>query len=859
MSLNLSTERAKFNNAVGIRYQLYNSLFTSLPFHRIEKTGILLSLLQSNCEEGYKKRMSPTQIIDDFFKRHTAYAAAEQQLDLMFRFVQYVERQVVLFDALEDAAFSTLNDMNGVGTLKHLETMVSSHGQPVQLQKKLKDFCVRLVLTAHPTQFYPGSVLGIINDLSKAIGENNLNHINTYLQQLGKTPFFKKQKPSPYDEAVSLIWYLEQIFYPASGKIAMALKSQYPDAFDPENPVIKMGFWPGGDRDGNPFVTSEITLKVAQALRGSIIKCYYLDVRKLRRRLTFEGVESRLQDLEKKLYDNIFIPGKTTSLTSQEILQTLHAIKEDVVYNHNGLFLDLIDALISKVQLFGLHFASLDIRQDSSVHSLAVEAMSVLLGAKQDEYHHLTDAEKMNWLQQINHELLVPDHFEEIIKDTLESMRTIKLIQEKNGRPGAERYIISHCNSAVNILEVLSLFVLGGWKKEAIAVDIIPLFETIADLKNAATVMQTLFTFAPYREHIKKRSNRQTVMLGFSDGTKDGGYLMANFSIFKAKQELTAVSAKYGVDVVFFDGRGGPPARGGGKTHKFYASMGSDIANNEIELTVQGQTVSSNFGNIDAAQFNIEQLIHAGIANGLFSNGASTFNQQEQELMQQLADESFQAYAALKNSPVFLDYLYQASPLRFYAETNIGSRPAKRGATAKLSLNDLRAIPFVGAWSQMKQNVTGYYGVGTALRSMEAKGRMQELKKLYQHSSFFKTLMDNCEMAMKKCFFPLTAFLADHPQFGDLWRDIEAEFELTRKYILMLSGKSALMADYPIEQVSIQTRERIVLPLATIQQYAITKVREMEAENQVSVLRNGYEKLVMRCSFGIINAGRNSA
>ncbi|MEY2647962.1 MAG: hypothetical protein RL282_675, partial [Bacteroidota bacterium] len=309
MSINSSVELARFNNEVGIRYQLYNSLFTSLPFHRIEKTGILLSLLQSNCEEGFKRNMSPLQIINDFFSRHTSYNTEQQQLDLMFRFVQYVERQVVLFDALEDAAFPKLNDMKGMGTLKQLETMVRQQGKDELLQKKLRDFCVRLVLTAHPTQFYPGSVLGIIHDLAKAIADNNLDQINIFLQQLGKTAFFKKQKPTPYDEAISLIWYLENVFYPASGRIVNTLKQQFPEAYNQENPLIRMGFWPGGDRDGNPFVTSDITLKVANALRGSIIKCYYLDIRKLRRRLTFEGVESKLQDLEKRLYDNIFIPG----------------------------------------------------------------------------------------------------------------------------------------------------------------------------------------------------------------------------------------------------------------------------------------------------------------------------------------------------------------------------------------------------------------------------------------------------------------------------------------------------------------------------------------------------------------------
>ena len=859
MSINSSTELTKFNNEVGIKYQLYNSLFTSLPFHRIEKTGILLSLLQSNCEEGYKKKMSPSQIISDFFGRHVSYTTEEQQLDLIFRFVQFVERQVVLFDALEDAAFSELNDMNGQGTLKHLETEIGLLKKEVQLAKKLKNFGVRLVLTAHPTQFYPGSVLGIINDLSNAIASNNISQINIYLQQLGKTPFFNKKKPTPFDEAVSLIWYLENVFYAASGRIVNALKNYLPEPQSSEGTVIKMGFWPGGDRDGNPFVTSDITVKVADALRGSIIKCYYVDIRKMRRRLTFEGVESKLQDLERKLYNNIFIPDYRTDLTKDEILNTLYEIRETLVYNHSSLFLGMVDNLINKVHLFGLYFASLDIRQDSSIHTKVISELSAHAGLKKGEYDMMGEQDKMEWLSSIGSEVEVPENIDTIIKDTIDSMRAIKQIQQQNGKPGCERYIISQCKNTVNILEVFGLFVFAGWKRDAVSVDIIPLFETIDDLRNAAAVMQELYSLPLYREHLKRRGNSQTVMLGFSDGTKDGGYMMANFSIYKAKQELTAISAKYNIDVVFFDGRGGPPARGGGKTHKFYASMGKEIANNEIELTVQGQTVSSNFGTIEAAQYNIEQLIHAGIGNELFSDGSSTFNHDEQLLMQQLADESFAAYSALKNHSYFMDYLVHTSPLRFYSETNIGSRPAKRGATSKLSLQDLRAIPFVGAWSQMKQNVTGYYGVGSALKKMEEKGFMEDLQALYKRSSFFKTLIDNCEMAMRKCFFPLTAYLADHPQYGDLWKSIEQEYELTKRYVLTLSGKSQLMANYPIDQLSIMTREKIVLPITTIQQFAITKVREMEENNIQSPLKKSYEKLVMRCSFGIINAGRNSA
>ena len=857
MSINSSIELARFNNEVGIRYQLYNSLFTSLPFHRIEKTGILLSLLQSNCEDGFKKKMSPLQILEDFFSRHTAYTSEQQQLDMLFRFVQYVERQVVLFDALEDATFSKLNDLKGIGTLKHLASQVVQNNKYELLKDKLSDFCVRLVLTAHPTQFYPGSVLGIINDLAKAIAENNLDQINMYLQQLGKTPFFKKLKPTPYDEAISLIWYLENVFYPAIGRISMSLAAQYSEEYNPSHILMSMGFWPGGDRDGNPFVTSDITLKVANALRGSIIKCYYLDIRKLRRRLTFEGVESKLQDLEKKLYNNLFIPGYQEDLSKDEIIDTLFSIRELIVYNHNGLFLNLIDGLIHRVQIFGLYFASLDIRQDSSVHSAVIAEMYKSI--ENADYATLPEDKKIEWLTALSSSFQHSEKLSGIALDTLKSIDVIKTIQLQNGNKGCNRYIISQCKTAVHILEVFGLFVSGGWKRSAIAVDIIPLFETIEDLQHAAAVMQELYTFSQYREHLKKRGNKQTVMLGFSDGTKDGGYLMANYSIFHAKQALTAISAKYDVEVVFFDGRGGPPARGGGKTHKFYASMGNDIANNEIELTVQGQTVSSNFGTIEAAQFNIEQLIHAGIGSALFSDGSSTLSQQEQFLLEELSKESYVAYSKLKAHPYFMDYLYHASPLRYYAETNIGSRPAKRGTGAKLSLQDLRAIPFVGAWSQLKQNVTGYYGVGSALEAMELKGQMSELKRLYKRSAFFRTLIDNCEMAMKKCFFPLTAFLADHPLYGEIWRDIESEYNLTRKYILILSEKTDLMNDYPIEQISIQTREKIVLPITTIQQYALTKVREMEEKNLPSTLKSSYEKLVMRCSFGIINAGRNSA
>ncbi len=849
----MSSTLAEFKNLVGTKFEMYNSLFTSLPFHRVEKTGILLSLFLLHCEEGFRNEQSPAEIIDSFFRQYTAYHLEKDQIDLLFRFIQYSERQVVLFDALEDAAFGATHDMNGSGTLKQLQTEVIQTNSQQQLAEKLKDFSVRLVLTAHPNQFYPSNVLGIINDLGKALQRDDTVLVNTYLQQLGKTPFFKKKKPTPYDEAINLIWFLENVFYHSAGNILSFINTEFPDAVTEKNQLIRMGFWPGGDRDGNPFVKADTTLKVAEALRGSIIKCYYREVRLLKGRLTFQGVDVLLASLEERLYNNLFIPGYQADLSKDEIIATLVEIRDILIKKHNSLFLSKVNNLLNKVNLFGLFFASLDVRQDSTVHKELVELIAEKISVMPKNYKSLPDEAKIRALQDIDSLVVDTD----IDKDTFDTLLTIGTIQRFNGTEGCHRYIISHTTSALDVMEVYGLFLMAGWKKENLSIDFVPLFETIGDLRNAAKAMTVLYQNEAYQQHLKRRNSTQTIMLGFSDGTKDGGYLMANWSIYKAKEELTRISREYDIEVVFFDGRGGPPARGGGKTHQFYASMGQNIANKEIQLTIQGQTISSNFGTKEAARYNMEQLMHSGISNGLFSSRITTMSELEEELLQELSDESYDAFSILKNDPDFLEYLNFASPLRYYAEANIGSRPSKRKA-GKLNLNDLRAVPYVGAWSQLKQNIPGYYGVGIAFEKMEKEGKWERVKDLYQNSLYFRTLMGNCEMAMSKCFFPLTAYLSKHPKYGVLWNIFHDEFMRTRKYTLLLTGKSELMGDRETDKLSIQMRQRIELPLITIQQYALTMIREKGDKISGPEMKI-FEKLVMRCSFGIINAERNSA
>jgi phosphoenolpyruvate carboxylase len=852
----------QFKRNVADKYIIYNSLFAALPYSGIANVGALLPILLETCEQGFTKEKSPTAIIDYFFKQHTEVDTEQEKINHLFKYVQYMERQVVLFDAIEDAAFTEVNEMEGQGSLKGLVREASFSGKTAALKTKLQDFKVRIVLTAHPTQFYPANVLGIIHDMGQAIGKNDFFTINQYIQQLGLTPFFNKKQPSPTDEALNLMWYLENVFYYSVGNIYNnIIKEVFNSEYTGTNPFIELGFWPGGDRDGNPFVNAATTIKVAQALRSSIIVCYYRDVRKLKRKLTFSKVDLLLSSLENSLYENVFRPDQSKPITSSEIIECLSQIRQLIIAEDHCLYLSKLDSLINKVRLFGTHFASLDIRQDSRIHrNVLLTINEALLEQKGEvilpkDYLNLNASEKIIALQKIQDKVHLSLFTDPITVDTLESIHAIAQVQHMNGEAGCHRYIISNCQGEVDVMELYALFRLCGADEYLSKVDIVPLFETIEDLNAAESIMRTLYTNSLYAKHLVERNKQQPIMLGFSDGTKDGGYLQANWSIFKSKEVLTSISRDNGIIVKFFDGRGGPPSRGGGKTHQFYASMGNQIENEEIQLTVQGQTITSNFGTIQSAQYNLEQLVSAGVSQTLFADTKKQLSQQDRLILETLGALSFKSYQALKAHPLFLSYLQKFSPLNYYSKSNIASRPAKRGADADLRFEDLRAIPFVGSWSQLKQNVPGFYGVGTALQTLKDKGLWEEVQSLFNTNPFFRTLIDNSMMSMVKSNFSITKYIEEDPTYSSIWNMIQAEFTLTTKLYLALNSTSSLMEGDKIGKQSIQLRDRIVLPLLTIQQYALGKVQEPLI---ASSLKETYEKLLTRTMFGVINAARNS-
>jgi len=839
----------EFEKIVNNKFNVYNSLFLNLPYPKVSNIGMLIPLLSLVCKNGLEAGEDPIHIIDSFFNIHTGLKSEEEKIDFMFRVIQYVERQVVLYDSVEDAAYANLLALEDNLSLKDYLHLSETKNSKEKLLDKLSKFNTRIVFTAHPTQFYSHSVLEIINKLRQLITQNKINEIDIALQQLGLTSLINSRKPTPFDEAKNVIYFLSSVYYDAAIDFYSSIKKNISNGFDNPN-IIQFGFWPGGDRDGNPFVTSKTTMDVADELRMSLMSCYYKDLKDLEPKLTFRNVEEKLDDLISKIYQSMF--DRKNSLKYEDILDILIDIKNSVVTNYNSLYLDEIENLIDKVKIFKTHFASLDIRQNHKVHRLAVEKILKNKNIIEENLDELDKNELIRILLEEGINVNAEEYDNELVKDIIKTISQINLIQNKNGEVGCNRFIISNSEDIFSVLFVFALLRWCYWKNDKIPIDIVPLFESIDGMKNSENIMKELFELPHYKKHVEQRQNIQTIMLGFSDGTKDGGYLQANWSIFKTKEILTSVCRKYNIEPIFFDGRGGPPARGGGKTHRFYASQSDRIANNAIQITIQGQTISSKFGTKDHFTHNCEMLLTAGLSHNLFEK-ENVISDHDREIIEKLAYLSHEKYSSLKEHKMFVPYLENKSTLKYYGETKIGSRPAKRGNNSNLELKDLRAIPFVGSWSQLKQNVPGYYGVGTSLKILVDEGKLEELKKLFNEVSFFKALILNSMMSLKKCNFDLTSYISKDKEYKEFWNMLFEEYNLSKKMVLLISGYKDLMEEESVSKNSIEIRENIVLPSLVIQQAALQKI-----ENN-SAYKTNYEKMVRRSLYGNINASRNSA
>ena len=502
---------AEFKKSVQNKFNVYNSLFLNLPYKNIENVGMLIPLLLNQSEKGLSNGLNPKEILENFFENFVEIESEKEQIDFMFRIIQYVERQVVLYDSVEDAAFPKLHKHSSSLSLREYFQLVEKNNSWDTIWDKLSTFSARIVLTAHPTQFYTPAVLDIITNLRTLILEDKIDEIDVGLQQLGLTSLINATKPTPLDEAKNIIYTLRNVYYDAIGDMYAYIKASVGSKQFENHDIVKLGFWPGGDRDGNPFVTADITRDVMNELRLTLMKCYYNELKSLLHKLTFKDVQEPLQKLRSNLYIAMFDSLK--DIGYEDLIIPLEEIRLILIEKYQGLYLKDLERFIDKVKIFKVHFATIDIRQDHSMHT---KVMVEVLKKKEfikEELSELSEERLIDILLHENFQLEPNDYEEEIVKDTIKNILQLQTIQDKNGEEGCNRYIISNSEDIFSILFVYALFRWCGWADKKITFDIVPLFETMKGMDSAQKTMRYMFNLPEYRAHVQNRNNKQTIMV----------------------------------------------------------------------------------------------------------------------------------------------------------------------------------------------------------------------------------------------------------------------------------------------------------------------------------------------------------
>jgi len=434
------------------QYQHLNQLFLKLPFTDVPKAGRNLSIFSEYCHRGLKEQKSPKEIVEAFFIDILKLSDRDEQLHMIFLILQFVERQILLFDALEDNAFPSTHRLDGSGSISQIISLLPTKKYRHKVLPIFEKYHAHLVLTAHPTQFYPPQVITILQDLTNAIASNDIDHIQEILLQLGKTSFRHNRQPTPEDEAIFLIDYLKNIFYPAISDIQIVLDK----AVGKLPPAVTIGFWPGGDRDGNESVNVNTTLNVAELLHTAIITMYQEELSQLKRRLTFPTLWRQLDKINTRLTNTLNPKNQNTKnspyKTPEELLSDCQNIRQQLIDNHDSLFLDAIDHWISAITCFGFNFAKIDIRQNSEIHHQTIYEI-VMTNKCSDkfpefkQYHLLDEKNKCDLITRcLSSEMdiqIETKDISDISKDTVLMLQAIPDIQKRNGKEGLHRYIIN--------------------------------------------------------------------------------------------------------------------------------------------------------------------------------------------------------------------------------------------------------------------------------------------------------------------------------------------------------------------------------------------------------------------------------
>ncbi len=738
------------------------------------------------------------------------------------------------------------------------------------------------VLTAHPTEVQRKSILNCQLIISKLLAdrdrldmtpeelEYNEEALHRFVLILWSTRMLRTSKLSVQDEVNNGLSFYDYTFLRELPKLYSGLEKQLESRFGQRielPPFLRVGSWIGGDRDGNPFVTHDVMLDAAQRHSATALDYYLAETSLLSSRLS---LSSRLVDISPELamfadespdraesredepYRRALLAVYARLVATTEHLghrvHHLHPVSKEVkpyanaaellseldiiihsLEHHGALYLSRgrMADLRRAVEVFGFHLAPLDMRQHSGIHEQTVSELLARAGVA--DYASLNENDRRQvLLSALQAEKLLasePESFTPVAKGELHLMRAAAEIHHRFGRDALPNYIISKTDAVSDLLEVALMVQQSGLLQgDTLHLNIIPLFETIGDLRGCGVIMDELFSIPFYRTLLKSRGNTQEVMLGYSDSNKDGGYLTANWELYKAEVELVQVFEKHGIELRLFHGRGGTVGRGGGPSYQAILAQPPGSVNAQIRITEQGEVISSKYSDPEIGRRNLEILVAATMeATLVHHHGDDSTMPEFHRIMEAMSLDAFAAYRKLVyETPGFTEYFFAATPIREIAELNIGSRPSARRATN--NIEDLRAIPWVFSWSLNRALLPGWYGFGSAIQQFiarEGDAGLKQLQAMNQNWAFFRGLLSNMDMVLSKSDMGIASRYAelvpDETLRTRIFGEIEAEWQRTVDMLFLITGASSLLEDNPTLARSLTTRTPYIDPLNHLQ------------------------------------------
>ena len=748
------------------------------------------------------------------------------------------------------------------------------------LKKWLENFEVRPVFTAHPTEAARRSVLSKLSTISELLDEPESPTRDRRLAEavdlLWQTDELRLGRPEPLDEAINALYYLDDLFRLTIPEVLDDFSrelSRLGIKLAPTATPLTFGSWIGGDRDGNPNITPEITKQAIVLQMGHAIRVTLEALDELRQALSVSTKlagtsEPLLQSVAKDLkllpeieprFKRINVeepyrlkatairhrllltrdrhnngtahePGRDYANT-EELLDDLMLMYNSLLANRGELIANgLLERTIRTVAAFGVTHATMDVREHSGAHQRVIEALFPELN-----YSSLTSEQKCEFLTaQLNDGNRDISSLEDVDAKTLRTFSAIRELQDNFDPTVVETYIISMTKGPEDVLAAAYLAKEAGLidlRKGVARVDVAPLLETVAELRAAGEILERLLVNPTYRKIVEMRGNIQEVMLGYSDSNKDAGIATSQWEIHQAQRKLRDVARKYGIKLRLFHGRGGSVGRGGGPTYDAIIALPWGTLDGQIKMTEQGEVISDKYALPSLARENVELTLAAALEATVLNRAA---RQSPEDLlkwnasMTAISDASFVRYRALVEHPDLPTYFYQSTPVEQLGNLFLGSRPSRR-PDASADLSSLRAIPWVFGWTQSRQIVPGWFGVGTGLKAAREAGHGETMSAMLKDWHFFRTFISNVEMTVAKTDLQTARKYVSslvEPQFHHLLETIQEEFELTIKELLLLTGKEEILGDQQILARTLQIRDAYLAPLHLLQISLLKKVRQ---------------------------------